>query len=190
MERLGNNIHDELNRMSAHNQSARRNLRIKEVLAHYREALENVYGPNAQLFLEHTNNVYIMNKNEVRTLIVYVDDSIFAAELNAQRELIKLKLLELFNEEIETFEILISRGNYKLNHPYIDGNDNESPDEQRKMSSQTPSIPLSEEEHDHVVSVASTIEDSTLREYVQKAMTADLEWKKGENQPGTTKNTK
>ena len=39
-------------------------------------------------FLEHTNSVFILTEQGVKKLVVYVDDSIFAAELNARRELI------------------------------------------------------------------------------------------------------
>lgn len=135
MEKLGASIPDLLAQMSANNATARLNLRAKQVRARYKEALERVYGSTAQLFLEHTNNVYIMNKDGVRTLIVYVDDSIFAAELNAQRELIKLKLLELFGEDIETFDIFISRGSYKNNHPFLSDEDESAGEGEKKLSS-------------------------------------------------------
>lgn len=188
MQKIGSNIPEFLNQLSASNPKARLNLRVNQVRARYREALETVYGANAQLFLEHTNNVYIMNKGGIPTLIVYVDDSIFAAELNAQRELIKLKLLELFDEEIEAFEILISRGNYKDNHPY---NSLLVSEEHGSLQKElTPLIPLNESEQAVVDDVTASIEDSKLRECFQRAMTADLEWKKGENQYENTKNTK
>lgn len=189
MKKLGTNIPGLLEQMSSQNPTARLNLRINQVRARYRDALEDVYGPNAQLFLDHTNNVYIMDKDGVRTLIVYVDDSIFAAELNAQRELIKLKLLELFGEEVEAFEIGISRGNYKNNHPYAPSEE-EMQGETPGQDKQARSIPLDDDERAYVEDATQGIEDPGLRERIQKAMTADLEWKKGEKESAPTKNTK
>ena len=48
---------------------------------------------------------------------MYVEDSLIAAEVDARREMIKLKFLELFGEEIDEFRIRVSRGKYKLSHP-------------------------------------------------------------------------
>ena len=70
------------------------------------------------MFLDHTNAVYIVNEHGAKVLIVYVDDSLFAAELDARRELIKLKLLERYGEDIAEFRILVSRGKYKKNYPF------------------------------------------------------------------------
>ena len=47
-----------------------------------------------------------------------MEDSLIAAEVDARREMIKLKFLELFGEEIDEFRIRVSRGKYKLSHPY------------------------------------------------------------------------
>ena len=106
-------------KLSGNDEQARINLRARQVRDRYKQALEKVYKDQAPLFLAHTNNVYIIKKDQVKTLIVYVDDSMFAAELNAQRELIRLKLLELFGEDVEQFDIFVSRGSYKSNHPYV-----------------------------------------------------------------------
>ncbi len=173
MRNLGNDIHLEIARLMGNDEQARINIRARQVRDRYREALEKVYREQAQLFLEHTNNVYIMMKDGVRTLIVYVDESIFAAELNAQRELIKLKLLELFGEQVEQFEIHISRGNYKKNHPYIVADETETVE---KLSP----IPLTQDEKELVSARVSGIGNPRLRESLQRAMTADIEWKKAE----------
>lgn len=159
-------------------EQARINLRANQVRERYKRALETVYRDQAPLFLAHTNNVYIMEKDGVRTLIVYVDESIYAAELNAQRELIRLHLLEMFGEDVEAFEIHISRGKYKNNHPYLT-------ETSRKTDEKAPSIPLNADEKAYVSDTVARIDDQHLREALQKAMTADLEWKKGENRNGT-----
>ena len=120
MRRIGDNIEGYVASLMGDDEQARINYRAQQVRNRYRLAIESVYRENAELFLSHTNNVYILKKDGVLTLIVYVDESIFAAELNAQRELIKLKLLQLFGEQVEQFEIHVSRGNYKDYHPYAD----------------------------------------------------------------------
>ncbi len=185
MKKIGGQIPEVVDALGAKSPTARLNLRAHQVRARYQRALETVYGESTPLFLEHTNNVYIMDKEGVRTLIVYVDDSIFAAELNAQRELIKLKLLELFGEDVEEFQIYISRGSYKANHPYL-----ASEDEAREQAEAVaaPSIPLDSSERRFVSETVSRVEDDALRGYIEKAMTASLEWKKGEKANSPTEN--
>lgn len=174
MGKLGKDIPEVIRAIGGDSEKARINMRAVEVRARYKEALERVYGSAAQQFLAHTNNVYIMNKEGVRTLIVYVDESIFAAELNAQRELIKLKLLELFGEDIEEFEIYVSRGNYKDNHPYTSESFQEADET-------AVSVPLDANEKAQVSNAVSVVDDERLRKSIEKAMTASMEWKKGEN---------
>ena len=110
--------------------------------------------------------------------VVYVDESIFAAELNAQRELIKLKLLQLFGEQVEQFEIHVSRGNYKDYHPYADEHAPEG-------DSDLPLAPLSEEEREAVEATARMVDDERVRKALEKAMSADLARKKAENGIGS-----
>ena len=174
MKKISADITQLVSELAGDSEQARINLRANQVRERYKAAIEQTYRETASLFLAHTNNVYIMTKDGVRTLIVYVDESIFAAELNAQRELIKLYLLQMFGEDVESFEIHVSRGKYKKNHPYLaetDGNSNEN----------APAIPLSDDEKAYVSDTVSVVEDDYLRETIRKAMTADLEWKKGEN---------
>ena len=168
MKKLGNNIERLIVELGGDSDQARINMRAHQVRSRFRQALESVYPNTAQLFLQHTNNVYIMKKDDVPTLIVYVDESIYAAELNAQRELIKLKLLELFGEEIEEFKIYVSRGAYKHHHPYHD-------EEAERMQVQIPPLPqLSAEEKSNVATVVSGIEDEKVRKALEKAMSANL----------------
>ena len=176
MKKIGADITHFIATLAGDSDQARINLRAHQVRDRFKRALEVVYRDMAPLFLAHTNNVYIMNKDGVRTLIVYVDESIFAAELNAQRELIKLHLLELFGEDVESFEIHVSRGKYKKNHPYLS-------EEDETVIKKPPSVPLNDNEKEYVSNTVSTVEDNRLREALRKAMTADMEWKKGENQP-------
>ena len=142
--------------------------------------------------LEHTNNVFILRAGDARTprsdhddrkdagatgvgkqLVVYVDESIVAAELNARRELVKLQFFEQFGEEIDEFKILISRGQYKKHHPFV------KHEEAPSYVEATTPVPLDDEERAVVRAQLADIEDERLRKAVARAMVADLEWKKG-----------
>ena len=126
-----------------------------------------------QVFLDHTNAVYIIREDDRKILIVYVDESIFAAELNARREMIKLKFLERFNERIDEFRILISRGRYKENHPF-----REEEPEPFYVDDVRP-VPLSSEKLMEIDEGIADIPDENLRKALKKAMISDLEWKNG-----------
>ena len=110
MKSFSSVLQNSLRSTAASSELAAKAARANKVKQMWREAVVPV-------FLDHTNAVYIVREGDEKTLIVYVDDSMFAAELNARRELIKLKFLQKFNEEIEEFKILISRGRYKQNYP-------------------------------------------------------------------------
>ena len=174
MKKIGNNIAYLVAQLAGDSDQARINLRAIQVRERYREVMKMVYRDTADVFLAHTNNVYIMKKNGVSTLIVYVDDSIFSAELNAQREMIKLKLLERFGESIEEFEIHVSRGSYKSHHPFLE-------ESLEKDLSDPVSVPLDSTELQLVQTTVHVVENEKLRKSLEKAMTADLERKKGEN---------
>lgn len=174
MKKLGKNIEHLIANLSKDSDQARINLRAHQVRTRYRQALESVYRDNAQLFLDHTNNVYILKKNNIKTLIVYVDESIYAAELNAQRELIKLRLLELFGEDVEQFEIKVSRGTYKDYHPYTE-------EDELSESSTLPLPELSPEGQLRVDEISAKVTEESVRKSFEKAMTADMARKMTEN---------
>ena len=79
----------------------RRALRIREVRDIWSQLVE-------QPILNHTNAVYIFTKDNRREMHVYVDESIYAAELNNRRELIKLACREQYGEVLDDFQIHIS----------------------------------------------------------------------------------
>lgn len=107
-----------------------------------------------------------------KRLVVYVDDSIVAAELNARREMIKMQFLGHFGEEIDEFKICLSRGRYRSNHPFAE----EKP---ASYEDHTPSAPLSAQERAQVHEQVQQVQDERLRELIEQTMVADLEWKKG-----------
>lgn len=127
--------------------------------------------------LAHTNGVYVFTKDGRREMHVYVDESIYAAELNNRRELLKLMCAEQFNEHIDDFSIHISRGARKNEHPYAQA-------KKREIDAR-PAVPLSQAELQSIEDSVSKIPDSRLREHFKEAMIRDLEWKKG-NPPNHT----
>ena len=173
MKRVGADIERLVASLSADSDQARINLRARQVRERYRKAIESVYRDTSDLFLRHTNNVYIIKKGDEKKLIVYVDESIFAAELNAQRELIKLKLLELFGEQIDQFDIHVSKGAYKKYHPYYEDED------EAVGAALLEELP--QQEREYVSATASSLDDSRLRRSFEEAMTATLARNRAEN---------
>lgn len=134
----------------------------------------------AAMILAHTNRVGIVDEENHRAerykkLFVYVDDSIVLSELNALRERIKLLFLTEFQEDIQEFEIRISRGARKKDRPFKE-------EEPPHYIDRTHAAPLSEAELDEVERYLSGIENDAVRSSLRKAMIADLQWKKGKNE--------
>ena len=116
--------------------------------------------------LKHTNSVYLLKSQAVEgayDLVVYLDNSTCAAELNARRELLRFEYLDRFNTTIDVFEIRISRGPYRDKHPFAKSLSSDTQPKERS---------LSEEETARIEEMTSAIEDPRLRASFQRAMTA------------------
>ena len=164
-----------MDRLAAGDDSLRIAARTRQVHDRYRRTIQKVYRRNAQLFLDHTNSVYIMDKKGVKTLIVYMDESIFAAELNAQRELIRLHMHQMFGEDVQVFEIHVSRGSYKKQHPFSEMDD----DGIAPATDECDEV-LSADKRKFVEETVAAVGDARLRASLEKAMTADLKRRKEE----------
>ncbi len=115
-------------------------------------------------------------------LVVYLEDSLIAAEVDARREMIKLKFLELFGEELGEFRIRISRGKYKLNHPYRKN------DAEKKPNSSMERRKLPEDVVGKLDEGLSRIDDEKMREALKRAMISDFEIKNAQEvDPGENK---
>lgn len=130
--------------------------------------------------LDHTNGVYVFDEKGRRQMHVYMDESIYAAELNNRRELLKLQCRERFGEAIDDFHIHISRGKYKRIHPFRDAKNGD--DEPQS------SVALSAEERERVEQSVAGIADERLKNHFKQAMIRDLEWKKGQTPHRDEKN--
>lgn len=147
--------------------------RAVKVQAMWKDAVEHVYKDVAPYVLEHVNAVYVKAEDEVRTLIVYMDDPDFRADVHCRQHLIMLRMQERYGERIDAFKTLPSRFDMKKRHPYKEG--------ASKARSQVKSVPLTAAERDEVDRVCAPIENQALRRALEKAMTTDREWKKGEH---------
>ncbi len=130
---------------------------------------------------DHVNSIYLINEpKDVRDsklasdvsretflkLTVYVDNSLIAAELNAQRELIILKYRELFDLTIDEMIIKISRGAYRDNYPLR----KKDTDEVKSNFHQ-----LSPEEEADIEYKTANISDNDIRASFQRVLKATKE---------------
>lgn len=126
--------------------------------------------------LEHVNSVYLMRSKIVEgayDLVVYLDNSTCAAELNARRELIRLKYQERFSIVVDVFEIRISRGHYKDQHPFAApvGTDDGVP---------APERALTPEEVEEIDATVAPLPPGRMRDSFVNAMTAQKKHSKKE----------
>lgn len=135
------------------------------------EQVRNMWrGLVDQVFLDHTNSVFVFTKDERREMHVYVDESIYAAELNSRRELIKWECLEKYGESIDDFHIHVSRGKYKAIYPF-----RESTGQIKGSVAQNDPVEVDMEKVDKA---CSKIADPRMRARFREAMISDLQRKK------------
>lgn len=114
--------------------------------------------------LDHVNSVYLFTSkvdSSAYDLVVYLDNSTCAAELNARRELIRLKYREHFNMIIDVFEIRISRGAYRNTYPFKEGNKQKDAVFEREL---TP------EDYAQVEEIISPLPEGKLKDSFSRAL--------------------
>ena len=156
--------------------SAKKAKRALQVRSMYKTVIEQVLASDprgARVLLEHTNAVYIIHEErrgqDRKVLIVYVDEGVFAAELNGRREVIKMKF-GLMGEELAEFRILVSRGEYKRNHPFAcDGQQVKGALCTGESGLEAPRRALSPEQEERLIKIAEGISDKRLREAFLRA---------------------
>ena len=166
MHDLSHGIDQALSSLGGESYNARLARRIARVYEMYAKVIEKVCRKSGPLLLEHTNAVYIKREEEKERLIVYVDESIYAAELNASRELIRLTFLQMFNEPIEAFDILVSKGDYRKKYPYRQEEDDGSEEVKTR--------PLTDRDYEFAEKLVQDIEDNKLKESIKRAVLANL----------------
>ena len=123
--------------------------------------------------LEHTDNICYSNRKKDPGILVYVANSHWAAELNAQKELYRILLERETDFSIPDINFLVTKkAAYKREFKKW---------REKALQAKTKSkaIPLTEEEDRHTREMVSQIKNEKLRNQLYKAMKADFEWKKG-----------
>ncbi len=136
--------------------------RIEKVQSQFAEVVD-------PFILRHVNSVYLLKSKSMEgmyDLVVYLDNSTCAAELNARRELIRLKYRERFDTLIDVFEIRMSKGRYRENHPFC---------EEDACQQAAPSAPAGDEPVDtaRIDELTQGIADPALRDSFKRAMAAN-----------------
>jgi hypothetical protein len=124
--------------------------------------------------LTHTDNVvFAPKKNSV--ILVYVENSHWAAELENQKELYRILLERETGWKIDEMKFLVTK-KISLKKLFTKKRDESSEKKKRKIA-----VSLSEKEDRYARELVSEIEDEKLKERLYKAIKADFEWKKGRN---------
>jgi hypothetical protein len=122
--------------------------------------------------LTHTDNVVFAPKKN-STILVYVENSHWAAELENQKELYRILLERETDWKIKELKFLVTK-KISLKKLFTKRKDEVSDKKKRKIA-----LPLTESEDRYTRELVSKIEDKELKERLYKAIKADFEWKKG-----------
>ena len=142
-------------------------------------AWEKIASPVA---LENTDNIVYSNKTKKPEILVYVDNSHWAAELESQKELYRILLEKELRQKVSDVKFLVTRkaAYKKIFKKWREKN--------TSTKSKERAIPLTKEEDRHAREMVSVVKDEKLRNSLYKAMKADLEWKKGTEGSKTPEN--
>lgn len=141
-----------------------------------------------QRIANHVTAVFIVPNTNASEVIVYVDDSMWAAELNMQVELLRLNLnMQLNNDElsnshrgpeqVEKLSFKVSKEKYISKEHNTNARERENREQQRYKNAQP--IELTDEEFSDLGAAFSQIDNDAIREIAFTAAKANLEWKKG-----------
>lgn len=139
---------------------------------------------------EHVTAVFVVPNTAASEIIVYVDSSIWATELNMQSELLRLNLnIELNKDADEPSNVMrkaeqVEKLTFKVSKEQYAARDRrlttlqllESEDEDYRKAQP---VALDEEELSGLEEALSHIENDQLRDTAYAAAKANLEWQKG-----------
>jgi hypothetical protein len=137
-------------------------------------AWETVASPR---ILEHTDSVVFSVKSKQPCIIVYVESSIWAAELEAQKELYRILLERETNWDIDDLKFYVTRKVMfkKLFKKRTVEKEKGYPSSIKEKTA----VPLTDEEDRYARELVCSITDESLQKGLYKAIKADFEWKKG-----------
>ncbi|MDR2196972.1 MAG: DciA family protein [Coriobacteriales bacterium] len=123
--------------------------------------------------LEHTDNVTYSKRGQGTVILVYMDDSHWAAELSMSKELLRLKLTRALGQPIDDIIFEVNR-RAALKRVFT-----KSAREPKEEAWRVPPEALTSDEERHAREILAGITHEKLRKSLYRAMKADLEWKKG-----------
>ena len=127
---------------------------------------------------KHVVAVFVVPNTDNSEIIIYVDTSIWAAELSMQEELFKLKLnTKLQKEQIEKIKCVVSKEKYTNRRRRMTTIE-ELREEESSYKNVAP-VELDEDELAGIQEAAAQIEDDRIRNAAYAAAKANLEWQKG-----------
>jgi hypothetical protein len=127
--------------------------------------------------LEHTDSVVFSTKTKQPRVLIYVDGSHWAAELESEKELYRILLERETGWEIHELKFLVTRkAMFKKLFKKREGQKHGG---QNKEKQKKTAVPLSKTEDRYARELVSSVQDEELQKRLYKAMKADFEWKKG-----------
>jgi hypothetical protein len=127
--------------------------------------------------LEHTDSVVFSTKSKQPCVIVYVESSIWAAELEAQKELYRILLEKETNWKIDDLKFYVTRK--VMFKKLFKKRNSEKAQEYPESKKKKIAVPLTKEEDGYARELVSSVQDKKLQDGLYKAIKADFEWKKG-----------
>ena len=134
------------------------------------KAWEKAATPNA---LQHTDNITFSSKAKEPTVLVYVENSHWAAELEAQKELYRILLEKETGFSIPALQFLVTRKSF-FKKTFMKDNRETKAKQQNEQESR-----LTEDEIGYAREMVSKIQDKELKMKLYNAIKADFQWKKG-----------
>ena len=132
----------------------------------------------SQQALKHTDNIVFSPKSSEPTILVFVDNSHWAAELGSQKELYRLLLVKETDYRIADIKFLVSRKNV-LKKMFKKNQDLKEIEKQQEKEWRQKTKALTKEEDRYTRELVSKIKDESLQKKLYKAIKTDFEWKKG-----------
>jgi len=142
-------------------------------------AWEKIASPAA---LESTDNITFATGTKKKEVLVFVESSHWAAELEAHKELYRILLEKETEMNILKLKFIVTK-KAAFKKTFMKWREKTT-----TQKSGEKSIPLTREEDRHARQMVSEIKDEKLRNALYKAMKADLEWKKGTGGIKTSEN--
>lgn len=138
---------------------------------------------------KHVTAVFVIPNTNASEIIVYVDDSIWATELNLQAEILRLNMnIHLHNndyskqhednpEQVKKLIFKVSKDKYISKENRLSTRERIEQETSRYRNAQP--VSLSEEEEADLNKAFSRIDNDAIREAAYAAARANLEWHKG-----------